>query len=141
MSLPPLVAPKVPTVDQVKRRAARNLGLTEHQIQVAFIHWCRVQEAVWPELKLLFAVPNGGKRAIKTALRLKAEGQRPGVPDVMLPVPKKGHVGMALEFKRPGEQPTAVQRDYLKRLQSVGWLALVVDDAGDAIAAVTAYLR
>lgn len=60
--------------------------------------------------KLMFAIPNGGLRDKITAGRLKAEGVKSGVPDIMLPVPSFGwrdfgnevvaH-GLFIELKRP----------------------------------------
>ena len=41
-----------------------------------------------PQLALIFAIPNGGKRHIGTARKLKAEGVRSGVPDIFLACPR-----------------------------------------------------
>ncbi len=41
-----------------------------------------------PELKWLFAIPNGGARNAITAGRMKAEGVKKGVADIFLPVLK-----------------------------------------------------
>lgn len=73
---------------------------TEHQEQCALFEWAAWQEGVWPELRLLHAIPNGGKRDIRTAARLKAEGVKPGVPDIFLPVSRGGKHGLYIELKR-----------------------------------------
>lgn len=64
-------------------------------------------------LRLLFAIPNGGERAAPVAARMKAEGAKAGVSDLMLPVarvvrsgtignwPYGLHHGLFLEMKRP----------------------------------------
>lgn len=61
-------------------------------------------------LKLMFAIPNGGLRDKITAGRLKAEGVKKGVPDIMLPVAKSYmdasgrdlmYHGLFIELKRP----------------------------------------
>jgi hypothetical protein len=49
-----------------------------------------------------FAVPNGGLRNKVQAAKLKAEGVKPGVPDVFLPYPCGQYAGLWLEFKKPG---------------------------------------
>lgn len=54
---------------------------TEDQEQAAFVAWFR---ATWPEVRI-FAIPNGGRRAMKTASALKATGVLPGVPDLFVP--------------------------------------------------------
>jgi len=62
----------------------------EHNEQVAVFAWARWAEAQYPELALLFAVPNGGARNKVTAARLKAEGVKRGVLDIWFPVARGG---------------------------------------------------
>lgn len=64
---------------------------TEDQEQAAFVAWFR---ATWPDVRI-FAIPNGGKRSIKTANTLKATGVLPGVPDLFVP-----GWGLWVEMKR-----------------------------------------
>lgn len=61
----------------------------EGQEQAMLFKWCEAQMRVgnWPELGMLFHIPNGGKRGKAEAGRFKAEGVKPGVPDLCLPVP------------------------------------------------------
>ena len=54
---------------------------TESMEQQGFVTWFRSR---YPGV-LIFAIPNGGKRSIRTALTLKAEGVVPGVPDLFIP--------------------------------------------------------
>lgn len=63
---------------------------SEHDEQCSLMQWAEV--ATWgaaPEhraaLDLLHAIPNGGQRHVAVAAKLKAEGVRPGVPDLCLP--------------------------------------------------------
>lgn len=63
-------------------------------------------DPVCPQLALLFHVPNGGERNLKVAAGLKAQGVKPGVPDLCLPVPKylNGECyfhGLYIELKTP----------------------------------------
>lgn len=69
-----------------------------------------------PALAFIFAIPNGGLRDKITAGKLKAEGVKPGVPDVFLPVPRlfrngiiaHGNAwqhGLFLEIKKPSQKP------------------------------------
>jgi hypothetical protein len=76
---------------------------TEHAHQVALFMWASLpeQQQRFPELKHMFAIPNGGERNKIVATRLKAEGVKSGVPDVFLPVPRKGVAGLFIELKRP----------------------------------------
>ena len=112
----------------------------EHQIQCAFIEWCRYNEKRFPALKLGFAVPNGGGRSKAQAGRLKAEGVRPGVPDWMLPVSTSIHVGLALEFKSPTGRTSKAQHDFIALLRSAGWMVDVCRSVDTAIEVTTNYL-
>ena len=58
----------------------------ESHIQRNCVKWFRL---AYPKLaRLLFAVPNGGKRGIREAAIMKAEGVVAGVADLLLLIPK-----------------------------------------------------
>lgn len=73
---------------------------TEHAHQCAVMCWCALNFNIHPELKLLFAIPNGGERNPIVASRLKAEGVKSGVPDLFLPVARHGCHGLFIEMKK-----------------------------------------
>lgn len=54
---------------------------SEHAEQVTFVNWFRLQ---YPDV-LIFAIPNGEKRHIATAIKLKEEGVVSGIPDLYIP--------------------------------------------------------
>lgn len=58
----------------------------------------------YPDVKYMFAIPNGGARTAITGARLKAEGVKPGVPDILLPLRRKydwWYSGLFIEMKKP----------------------------------------
>ena len=61
---------------------------TESVEQQSLFRWAAYQSGKYPELKLLYHVPNGGSRNKAEAGRFKAEGVKAGVPDLCLPVPR-----------------------------------------------------
>lgn len=126
---------------RLKARRAKSFMPTEHAIQAGFVSGCRVFEKQWPELALGFAVPNGGLRNRATAGKLRAEGVRPGVPDWMLPVARRGYNGMAIEFKRPDGSLSEAQAEYIPKLIAAGWYVRIHTDCGDALADVLLYLN
>lgn len=69
---------------------------TEHWEQVQLFQWA----SNFRELDLMHAIPNGGKRDIRIAMKLKEEGVKAGVPDIFLPVPRGGKHGLYIELKR-----------------------------------------
>jgi hypothetical protein len=95
----------------------------EHAHQVTLFEWAALAAMKeYPELSLLFAVPNGGKRSKVTAALLKAEGVKSGVPDVWLPVARGPYHGCVIEMKKPkGEKPSDTQRWWIDRLTHQGY--------------------
>ena len=76
---------------------------TEHAIQAALMCWCSQHPDKDSRLLLrwLHAIPNGGARGRAQASRLKAEGVKSGVADLMLPVARRGYHGFYIEMKTP----------------------------------------
>jgi hypothetical protein len=70
---------------------------TEDDIQAACFTWFRLQyhNLYWN----LFAIPNGGKRNIAEAARLKRQGVTSGVWDIFLSIPKYDKGGLYIEMK------------------------------------------
>lgn len=58
---------------------------SEDAHQMALFAWAAEASQQYPQLKWLFAIPNGGQRHIAEATKLVATGTRAGVPDVFLP--------------------------------------------------------
>ena len=96
-------------------------GYHEHTLQVELVRW----SATVPGLSLLFAVPNQGERSKATRGRMLAEGLKAGVPDLILPVPKSGFCGAALELKIYPNRPSPAQMAWLDSLEGVGWRCAV----------------
>ena len=115
---------------------------TEHEEQVALFQWAEANEGEHEELKLLFAVPNGGYRPMTTAAQLKAEGVRSGVPDCCLPVARGRWHGLWLELKRSNRtnHPTPAQVEWIERLRAYGHMVVVAYGVQEAIDAITTYL-
>lgn len=59
---------------------------TESVEQQCLFRWAAFQSGRFPELALLYHVPNGGSRKKAEAGRFRAEGVKAGVPDLCLPV-------------------------------------------------------
>ena len=61
---------------------------TEAQHQINIIRWTQIVRDIYPELELLYHIPNGGGRDAKEGRHLKEQGVKAGVPDLCLPVPR-----------------------------------------------------
>lgn len=95
----------------------------ESNEQMALITWC----SYIPELReYLFAIPNGGKRNVREAARLKREGVRAGVHDLFLPIPRGNLHGLWIEFKaaRPNDaEYQKSQKEWEMKMLAKGYAA------------------
>jgi hypothetical protein len=95
---------------------------TEHQEKIwlmkFFVHayWSQ-----YPELRLLFPILNGSDSRAENS-RKNAEGQRAGVPDYFLSVPKSGYHGLYIEMKKvKGGRISPEQKMLAESLRSQGY--------------------
>ncbi len=116
-------------------------ALSEHAIQAAFVAWAGLQLGVFPELKLLYAIPNGGKRHKVVAAKLKAEGVKRGVPDLHLPVSRGVYHGLWIETKTPEGVLSDEQNHFHELLRKEGHAVIVCRSIEQCIEGVRAYLR
>ena len=103
----------------------------------------RELEPKWPELKWLYAVPNGATTGQREGARLKAEGLKAGVPDICLPVSRCGWHGLYIELKRQNGTASDVsvaQRRWLEGLAWQGYRTLWSAGHEAALAAILEYL-
>lgn len=94
-----------------------------------------------PELELLYHIPNGGKRDITTAKRLKAEGVKAGVPDICLPVARGKYHGLYVELKAGKNKTTENQDRWLTALHNNGYCTSVCYGWEDAAKVISNYLK
>lgn len=112
----------------------------EHKAQVEVMEASRALAPEYPELELLFAIPNGGHRHQNVANMLKAEGVKRGVPDLMLPVPRGGYAGLWIEMKAAKGKVSDPQTWWIERLRAVGYRAEVCFSGPSAVAVLVDYL-
>jgi hypothetical protein len=104
--------------------------------------WAAAMQSQHPVLSLLFAIPNGGKRSIITAAMLKAEGVKPGVPDLFFPVPKDGVPGLFIEMKRQKRGSLSLhQKAWQEALTEQGYAVRVAKGADAAITILKHWLE
>lgn len=115
--------------------------MTEHDEQVALMQWAKVQEGLHPELALLFAIPNAGKRSAGQARWALAEGLKAGVPDLFLPVARDGWHGLFVELKVGRNKPRENQTWWLDNLHAQGYQSIVCYSWHEAADAITRYLE
>jgi hypothetical protein len=102
--------------------------LLEDQEQADLIDKIERQSERFPLLKWLFHVPNGGWRGMRAGRKMKQQGVRPGVPDLVLAIPRGGYFGLWIEMKRQKSVPSDVsaeQRDWHEFLRAQGYCVWV----------------
>ena len=99
----------------------------ESRMQQAVMTWWQHAHAglYCPEA-LLFAIPNGGARHIITAVRMKREGVRAGVPDLFLAAPNKTSYGLFLEMKAGKAGRVSPAQDEMQKILSAHGYAVAV---------------
>ena len=111
----------------------KNITPSEHAEQVGFVRWIKKR---YPGL-LIFAIPNGGIRNIRTGKKLKDEGVTRGIPDLMIPALK-----MFIEMKRSkGGVVSPHQKKIMEYLKRVGYTCYVCNGAEDASRKVLKFLE
>ncbi len=134
----------------------------EESHQITFMEWLAKQ---YPDVyKVTFAIPNGGKRNLREAARLKQQGVKPGVPDILVAYPVKrtynepctgglqiitveSFPGLFIEMKRPIEplkpKPTisAAQKAMMSWLSAKGYKCVIAYGFEDAVISLKRYLN
>lgn len=118
----------------------------EYAAQCAVIAWCNLaDQSKYPGVRLIYAIPNGsyfGGDAVTRArrgARMKAQGVKPGVPDLCLPVARGGWHGLYIEMKAPKGRATHEQAAWIIDLTDQGYKAVVCHGHKEAISAVQEY--
>lgn len=110
---------------------------TESQEQQRLFQWAKMQSGKYPELELMYHIPNEGKRSRITGRRMVAEGLKKGVPDICLPVARGGSHGLYIELKRTKDwKITQEQENWMRDLMGQGYeVALCIgwEKAADVI--------
>ena len=113
----------------------------EDQEQETVIQWSETVRRRYPGVDRIYHIPNGGKRNAAEAAHFKRLGVKPGVPDLCLPVARRGYHGLYVEMKSKKGKTTEKQDEWLEHLSSEGYLTAVCFSAEQAIKVIEDYLR
>lgn len=101
----------------------------EHDMQKSIFKYI---EKVLPDLRpFIFAIPNGGKRNVIVAKKLKAEGVTSGVWDIFVSIPNLVKHGLYVEIKVGSNGLTENQKYFRKNIERLGYvfgIAKCIDD-------------
>jgi hypothetical protein len=106
---------------------------SESAEQIGFVNWF---EANFQGVRI-FHIPNGGHRAISVGKKMKAEGVKPGVPDLYIPAWK-----IWIEMKRAkGGKLSDDQVDWYDYLTGIGDTVIIGRGAKDASVKLLSILK
>jgi hypothetical protein len=126
----------------MKQAQPKEMFPSESVEQICLFRWAAFSEGAHPELALMYHIPNGGKRDMTTAKRLKAEGVKSGVPDINLPVSRSGYHGLYIELKKQKGNNTTDNQDYwLDELNKQGYFTAVCRGWEEASKVIIRYLE
>lgn len=109
--------------------------------QIKLFNWLAFMSGKYPELDLMYHIPNGGSRNVKEAANLKRQGVKAGVPDLCLPVARGKYHGLYIELKYGNNKPTDLQRKWLTALQVQGYAVSVCYGWEEASKVICRYLN
>ena len=139
-------------LEQVIEKSRGQL-MTEEGHQICLFRWADLAKFKHPELRWLYAVPNGGMRSKAVAAKLKAGGVKAGYPDIGLDVARKGLHGLRIELKvpevkavpgvskrKPSGRTSPDQDAWLEQLNEQGYMAVVAYGWSHAMEIIEDYL-
>ena len=120
----------------------------EDDNQELVIRWCELNKIKYPSLKMIFSIPNGGKRNPREAARLKRQGVRAGIPDLFLASPRIGSIwphsgdehGFFIEMKSEKGTVNKNQLPWILELRESGYKVDVCYSWIEAVNEIIDYL-
>lgn len=95
----------------------------------------------YPELKLLYHIPNERKCSAREGARLKSMGVKAGVPDLCLPVARGKYHGLYIELKTKTGKLSEAQKWWQGELNSQKYVSAVCYGWDQAVKTLTDYLE
>lgn len=109
--------------------------------QKDLFRWIRSKQVEIPELCLAFSTLNGVRLAPKLQKEMKEQGNKKGVPDVILPVVTKEFPGLFVEMKNvSGGSVSPEQKKFICMLKKQGYRAEVAKGYLEAKRIIMDYL-
>jgi hypothetical protein len=116
------------------------IATSEQGEQAALFKRAEAHYAEYPELRLMYSVPNGGSRHPAEAANLKRQGVKAGVPDIHLPIARCGYHSLYIEMKKHDGRESREQSDWRASLNKHGNLAVVCFSQDEAWQTLVDYL-
>ena len=107
--------------------------------QACVVHWLRLKRL--PFIAHMTGIPLHGDYALINALK-QAGCLQAGIPDIQIPLPSGPYHSLWIELKKEkGGKVSPEQQAWLSMLERHGHKAVIASGAGQAIEAITQYLK
>jgi VRR-NUC domain len=114
----------------------------EDDAQAMVMHWARLQRFADGFIAdYMHHSPNGGKRNMREAVRLKNQGVMAGFPDLFLFVARSVYGGLFIEMKSNNGKVSSNQAAVMQRLAEQGYKCVVCKGFEAARTEITNYLK
>lgn len=113
---------------------------SEAQEQIKVIQWCKRNTYLYSELDEIFWIRNESKSK-RVRIMGKLMGIKPGTPDLLLPVARRGFHGLFIEMKRADGTLSPAQKKRIPKLKAQGYAVIVCKKAEKAIVLIKSYLK
>lgn len=100
---------------------------SEDQEQAAFVEWFRYK---YPQY-IIYSVPNGGKRHIKTAITMNQTGLLKGACDLEIMINNGVTIRVEMKTQKRGYLKPH-QKEFIEKARSLGHIVMVAKGATDA---------
>lgn len=128
-------------IDNEQKKKRRKI---EELHQIALVDWSKQYWVPKNNFKLgeiMYAIPNGGSRNAVEGYRLKLQGVLAGIPDLHIPIARKGYHGMYIENKSPDGTISDNQEEKIRLLKHLGYYVIVSHDWSYAKEMIEEYLQ
>lgn len=115
--------------------------VSEDDEQAFVLEWCAWSAVRYPVLKLIYHIPNEGKRSYAEGARQKRLGLRRGVCDLCLPAARGGYHGLYIEMKTEEGRVSREQAEFIEGILGEGYMAEVCRSGEEAVAVIERYLK
>lgn len=111
----------------------------ESNLQAACIEYAHYQYRQYK--RLIFAVPNEGKRTPRQGSRMRKQGLNAGTSDIIVLLPRQGYCSLVIEMKTKGNKITDNQKSFLIDAAANGSKSIVCYNKESFIKVLDQYLK
>jgi hypothetical protein len=111
--------------------------MSEHEIQSEFV---RLIQEQYPDI-LFCATVGGARMRISEAKKIKKQGYKKGIPDILFYEARQGYFGLAIEVKKKGGRPSPFQIQWRDDLLRRGYQSAICKGLDECVEVFNTYFK